>query len=498
VALGGKNPQPLLPQQPLNLAGLEADTHHVAVTEKEGTLDLSIQVDSDGTVQGIGASGLDQYSVVALVQKAERQEIFCRCDGAEIRIDGKTVKHAAGNVYPVGGKGALAHQVMLLRNGHSEQIQLVGTGPKFGMVFIASGEQINQPPPVPPCEVAWQVIKDSNDLDAFKKFMADFPQCPHKAEAYKRSADLAWQHTSASKNSKEVEDYLQEYAGGPHDGEAKAKIAELKEIEAEKAEWEKINKEDLAALAGFIGRHVNGQHHAEAQHLLSAGQEWKNLQQSSDRDVIQSFLQKYGDTPYASKASALLNKPKSPPTAQDEAAWNNINKQDPGAVKGFIDQWQSGKVVQQAREQFANLAQTQWDKISGSSQLADFESFVRTYPGTPRIPEALDRIKQINVKLILDTLENYHSAYEKKDVDRLLQIWPSVPPNLLKTIKDARRISLRLDKGEPAINGDTATVACKQKLQITSREGAETDLPSLSREFRLRKTQGVWIIERIN
>jgi hypothetical protein len=98
---------------------------------------------------------------------------------------------------------------------------------------------------------------------------------------------------------------------------------------------------------------------------------------------------------------------------------------------------------------------------------------------------------------ILQVLDEYRSAYENRDLSALRKVWPNVPRDLQDTLKAARKIGVRLDKGEPVITGDTATVRCMQTLEITGKDRG-IQFPSQSRQFRLRRDQGRWIIETDN
>ena len=98
---------------------------------------------------------------------------------------------------------------------------------------------------------------------------------------------------------------------------------------------------------------------------------------------------------------------------------------------------------------------------------------------------------------IKNTLEYYRSAYERKDLNALQAIWPSLPASIKATIKSADKIRVTLEENDPVIAGETATVSCGQTLELVAG-GKKSSLPTESRRFTLRKIQGRWIIEKDN
>ena len=506
VIVDGKQVGSLSAQQ-LILPDLAAGTHKIEISQDAGTLELTVEVSSEGTPQVTEVHGLEQIPVVAMTQNGDRQEIFFRGDGEEIRIDGKKLTPAGSNRYPVPGKGAVEHQVTLIRNGQSEPIPPMSADAKHGTVFIASGPP--QTKPLSEDARIWQTLQYSRDCGALLKFQARFSHGPYARLAYLRCGDVTWENTSTSTKADDYLAYAHNFPDSAHTQAAKDKYAELKlkERPPEETEWDNLNKGDQNALAQYIAKYKTSKHASEA-HQLMAGLEWNKIQGSSDPNVLQSFLQKYGTTSYASKASDLLKKLQQHSTPPDEEAWTSTDKQDPSALIAFNEKYPTSDYARLAREQLGKLAQVKWDKISGLSQLADFEKFTHDYPGTPHIPEADDRIKQIKAKLqadaellqnrqlILSTLDAFRSAYERKDLKALAYVWPNPPVFFKKQFSDLDKINVTLTRQQdPQINGASGTVLCTLKVY-----GHGKKLPLFEEEHRytLRKVQDRWIIEKDN
>ena len=493
VVFDGTNKRDLTAQQQAGFDGLVAGPHHIAITEKDVTINLSLQVSLQGELSVADVRGPDQTPVVALTQVGDRQEIFCHCNGAGIQIDGKTVKHSRDNRYKVPGKATL-HEVTLLRSGEQPHpIPLEGRDAKYGMVFIASV----LPPPADPCQQKWEQIKESKNCTVLMPFRAQCSQGLYARFAYEECADVTWENTSKSTKADDYKTYFTNFPDTPHTQEAKDKYADLSQKEGEEAAWARTNKGDLNALAGFIGQYPKGTHFADA-HLRMAELEWNNIETSSDQKVLQAFADRYKGTSYAQKALdriRVITQP--PPIAPCEADWNNLNQQDVSAIKAFIEKYQTDKCGELAHEQLEKLAQIQWDKISGSSQVADFENFVKDYPGTKHFAEANDRINtpknHPDRDLILKVLDSYQSALNGKSPKKALEpIWPNPPKWLVDLISKADNIHVNLDKGEPIIDGESAKVPCTQTMQF--RASGKSQSFTQPRLFRLGKDKGRWII----
>jgi hypothetical protein len=445
VSLDGKQVGDLSTQR-LELSKLSPGSHNIVIPENNGTLELTVEVSPQGAVQVNEVRGLDQNPVVAMTQNGERQEIFCRCDGAEIRIDGKKAKRAGVNRYAVTGNGASEHEVTLLRNGQSERIPLVGTDSKYGMVFIASsGQAPTNPPPVSADAQAWQALKDSRDLNALKNFQTQYPQSPYARIAYQRSDDLSWESTRNSSQASAFQGYLSSYPDSVHAQEARNRIAALTpkppppagnqtpSTPPDLAAWNSVkNTRDINVLKNFRAQYPSSSYAAQA-HLQMAEIEWNRIRESQQQADFEAFLTEYPGTPHASEAQdALASLQKKARDDQNRAEAKNREEQ--------------------ARR--------------------DRES-------------------------ILATLEAYKSAYERKDFNALAAIWPNVPRSFKQQFSATDKIRVTLTRQQdPQISGETATVPCTQKLELVV-SGKTTQFEQ-TRLFTLRRVQDRWIIEKDN
>jgi hypothetical protein len=96
--------------------------------------------------------------------------------------------------------------------------------------------------------------------------------------------------------------------------------------------------------------------------------------------------------------------------------------------------------------------------------------------------------------LILATLRDYASAYEKLDVDAVRRVYPSVNAEALaQRFKALTAQSVDISNERVQIDGTTAVVRCRVEQAFTPRIGQGRS-DTLNSEFRLQKTGGRWII----
>ena len=108
---------------------------------------------------------------------------------------------------------------------------------------------------------------------------------------------------------------------------------------------------------------------------------------------------------------------------------------------------------------------------------------------TAQLQRDRDAIKQV--------LQTYQQAYEAKDWNRFVGVWPTAPRvQFQQTFKAADKIHVTLDQKDPLINGDTATVECSQRLELVA-SGKMSHFDQTKR-FTLRRLQGRWFIEKDN
>jgi serine/threonine protein kinase len=194
------------------------------------------------------------------------------------------------------------------------------------------------------------------------------------------------------------------------------------------------------------------------------------------------------------------------PALLDPAAveWNSIKStHDTPALERFRAKYPSSPLAKSAADRIENLA---WESIRNSQNPSDFQRFVKEHPESVHVSEANGTIASLNAKAnapqqddraqVMQVLDAYKVAFEAKDLNKLAAVWPGVPRNQLQTtFQHAKAIRVSISPEAPKINGDSASVVCKQSVQILS-QGQETPIKTTVL-FNLKKTQGKWAIDSI-
>ncbi len=218
--------------------------------------------------------------------------------------------------------------------------------------------------------------------------------------------------------------------------------------------------------------------------------------------------------------------PPSPAPVQvpaDVTAWNEVkDTHNMDALRDFRKNFPSSQF---AREAYGKMDEMTWNSVHDSAQLADLQHYLNDYPDGHHSEEARERIsnlqkaqesakaqeaekaqalqqtqqqaqkqaQQRDHDLVLQTLDAYRQAYEAKDVNALSAVWITAPrQNLEKVFKLADKIRVGLTPESVTISGDTATISCHQRLEVTATSKNVNERLVV---FSLKKQQGKWVIE---
>jgi hypothetical protein len=187
--------------------------------------------------------------------------------------------------------------------------------------------------------------------------------------------------------------------------------------------------------------------------------EWDSLKTSRNVASLQTFAKKYKGSPLAEQAMQRA----------EQLEWDSVNRKSAQALRDYLQQHPDSSYSQEANAELA--------KLEGENR------------------QVRDR------QAVLQVIQLYAGAFERKNKGELQQAWPGIPREILKTIEDsfkeANYIKMQIvPMGEPDISSDTATVACRRTIsQAFDRTPKETEDRIT---VRLRRRNGNWIIESIN
>ena len=207
----------------------------------------------------------------------------------------------------------------------------------------------------------------------------------------------------------------------------------------------------------------------------------------------------------------------------DVTAWNEVkDTHNLDALRDFRKNFPSSQF---AREAYGKMDEMTWSSVHDSTQLADLQRYLNDYPDGHHSAEARERInslqkaqesakaqeaekaqalqqtqqqaqkqaQQRDHDLVLQTLDAYRQAYEAKDLNALSAVWITAPrQNLEKVFKLADKIRVGLTPESVTISGDTATISCHQRLEVTATSKNVNERLVV---FSLKKQQGKWVIE---
>ena len=97
---------------------------------------------------------------------------------------------------------------------------------------------------------------------------------------------------------------------------------------------------------------------------------------------------------------------------------------------------------------------------------------------------------------IKEALQQYASAYESLDAEQVKKIWPAVDvEGLRRAFRDMRELKLSIDSVRIlSIDGSSARVSGRVVQTMVPKAGNK-DVSTVTRVFRLRKQEAVWLIE---
>jgi len=224
-------------------------------------------------------------------------------------------------------------------------------------------------------------------------------------------------------------------------------------------------------------------------------QRWKDVSINGDLAAVQSFL---GDYPAGRFTSA----------ARDRAQlleWNVVkDRNDADAVRvlsEFADHCRDSPYCQQARTRVTTLQAEDeaWIGASRSANPGQYQKYLDAYPqGRYAAAARVQMVKLKDEADIQSLIEQYSAAYNRKDVDAMVAVWPTFPAasqqRTRELFKVAKSVTMTLALSTPQISGGAASVACKRTRDIVrSDEGGGHSQDSVT--FHLTKQNEHWIID---
>jgi serine/threonine-protein kinase len=120
-------------------------------------------------------------------------------------------------------------------------------------------------------------------------------------------------------------------------------------------------------------------------------------------------------------------------------------------------------------------------------------------PTNPSVSSTTTGVSEDDRKGIQDLLNRYAAGYDQKNIKVIQSLWPSIPSDTVKHIKDffklSKTVEMEIHVGNAVPAGSRVTVECSQTLRysLEGKEQAHTETKTLY----VRKSDGAWLVDFI-
>ncbi|HWZ78319.1 MAG TPA: protein kinase [Candidatus Sulfotelmatobacter sp.] len=451
--------------------GLDLDPGPYALEIRHEGFEPSTQ-----TIQ-VGANGAHSFSVTLVAtatpsgggtsttEKMADLQVRGLKDGSELYVDGKS----AGRV---GHKGEIAvqvqageHRVKVLAK--NEKSIIVVRNFVAGQVVSLGRDEFFPHTVLAPEDVDWQKVLDSTPtVDSLEKFLQKYPSGTHRAEARDMLESSYWDKDSHANTAGSYREYLGHFPQGPHAGAAAEELAYL----------DAYSQKDPASLDAFVSRYPSSRHRAEIGGLRDDAT-WKRTD-PADEDSLNAYLKAFPSGGHVGEAKGRLGE------IHDDEAWQRTNRGDENSLNAYLKAFPGGKHAEGASDLVA--------KIHASANAGGAKP--------PRPSQ-----KELDDAAIRVLLKGYESAFDTRNVDALLKIWPSMGTKEYRKLKDtfaalsSMSMQVEIRDIEFSGTGDTATVntLMSQSARVSGGGGNQPPPHKDQAVFELTKTNGSWIIRNV-
>ena len=250
-------------------------------------------------------------------------------------------------------------------------------------------------------------------------------------------------------------------------------------IELDKTGYELFHTQQTFTLGEKSTIEARMQPSAEA----AESSDYAAVADSTDPSQLRQFLQKH---PNSKNAAQVRNR-------VEELDWKNVNTTDLASLDAFLQAHSQGQHANEARGLVAGLQKEQEECMvaMNSNNIEQLQSVVTKYPKSAYAEPARQKLSQLRDKVaVLSVMRRYEEAYNRKDLDGIVAVWPSCPYQ--KAYRDSFRSpepqKLKLELEEPDIQGIMASVK-----GTGTRSGALSSSSSFT--AKLIKQGDKWIIQ---
>src|SRR5580658_4871469 len=206
---------------------------------------------------------------------------------------------------------------------------------------------------------------------------------------------------------------------------------------------------------------------------------------STDPSALQQYLQKYPSSKHTAQVLARL----------EDLDWKKVNRTDLQSLDAFLQAHPQGQHASEAQRSVAELQNEQSEYMAAmqANNREPLQAFLARHPQSAYAEPARQKLSQfVDKEAVLSVLYRYEDAYNRKDLDGIVAVWPSCPEPYKKTYRDSFRSpesqKLKLELEEPEIQGIMASVKGRE-----TRSGALNSSSAFT--AKLMKQGDRWVIQ---
>jgi eukaryotic-like serine/threonine-protein kinase len=206
---------------------------------------------------------------------------------------------------------------------------------------------------------------------------------------------------------------------------------------SEKADWDRVDKSNRAAVQQFLARNPAGSYAAEAKAVVAGFDQQAETQRR--REAQQ----------------------------RDDADWAAVNQNDRASVQQYLERHPGGRHGDEARVRATAFDEA--DRRKADAQEAQ-RAAAQQQDAEARTRQAAEARARQDAQDIRRALGLYEAAYRDKNAAAVRSVFPQVDvPVLERRFKQLGSVELRATLKpleEPKVNGNTATVRCEQAMTV--------------------------------
>jgi hypothetical protein len=275
-----------------------------------------------------------------------------------------------------------------------------------------------------------------------------------------------WDRDSHANTAGSYREYLGHFPQGPHAATAEEELAYL----------DAYSQKDPASLDAFVSRYPSSRHRSEIDGLRDDAT-WKRTD-PADENGLNAYLKAFPSGGHVGEAKRRLGE------FHDDEAWQRTNRGDENSLNAYLKAFPGGK--------HADVASDLVAKIHASAN-----------GGGAKPPRPSQ--KELDDAAIRTLLKGYESAFDTRNADALLKIWPSMGTKEYRKLKDlfaaVSSMSMQVEIRDIEFNGtgDAATANTFMSQSARVGGGGSNQPPPHKDQavFDLTKTNGNWIIRNV-